>query len=466
MESKWEFKAIRELSERVSVGHVGQTAEFFCEPEVGVPLVRSQNVRPGKLDVSDLKFITKAFHEKTRKSQLKEGDVLVVRVGQNRGDTCIVPKNMGNLNCANIVFIRPNRIVPKFLELFLRSPLGQHALISVSVGSAQEVINTKSVADVLVPVPPTSEQDAIVDLLGSLDDKIELNRQMNATLESMAQALFKSWFVDFDPVIDNALAAGNEIPPELQARAEKRQALLTQAANQPDAPLQPLPADLRALFPASFVLNEELGWVPVGWEVVPASEAICVNPKVTLKKGTKAKHVDMKALPTSGYMIDEFIEKEFSGGAKFHNEDVLLARITPCLENGKTGMVDFLDSGEAGFGSTEFIVLRERGQIRMPFIASLSRHEEFRNHCILHMVGSSGRQRVENACFDSYFLALPDEKALLIYFDEYCRLFYRRMSFAAGENKALAKLRDGLLPKLLSGQIQLPEAQQQLAEAL
>ena len=108
-----------------------------------------------------------------------------------------------------------------------------------------------------VYLPPINEQEGIVEVLGTLDDKIELNRQMNATLEAMAQALFKSWFVNFDPVIDNALAAGNPIPDALQKRAEVRRALGDRR--------KPLPADIEQHFPDRFVFSEEMGWIPEGW---------------------------------------------------------------------------------------------------------------------------------------------------------------------------------------------------------
>lgn len=86
-----------------------------------------------------------------------------------------------------------------------------------------------------------------------------------------------------------------------------------------------------------------MGWIPEGWSPLPLNAAIVINPRVSLKIGSVAKYVDMKALPTSGYTIDEVVEgKVYSGGAKFENGDILLARITPCLENGKTGVVDFL----------------------------------------------------------------------------------------------------------------------------
>ncbi|MDZ7922597.1 MAG: hypothetical protein U5M23_00760 [Marinagarivorans sp.] len=269
----------------------------------------------------------------------------------------------------------------------------------------------------------------------------------------MAQALFKSWFVDFDPVIDNALAAGNAIPEELQDRAERRQLQLAKADH------KPLPENIRKLFPSEFELTESLGWVPRGWVSTSIASAISVNPRVSLPKGKLAKFADMKALPTSGFAITEVIEKEFSGGAKFQQNDVLLARITPCLENGKTGLVDFLSENEAGFGSTEFIVLREKNPIKYPFIACLSRDDNFRKHCMQSMVGSSGRQRVQNACFDSYFIAIPECKEILNLFTSFTLPNFVKMTSCKNEIESLTNLRDTLLPKLISGELRIPEAQ-------
>ena len=107
---------------------------------------------------------------------------------------------------------------------------------------------------------------AIAHILGSLDDKIELNRRMNETLEAMAQALFKSWFVDFDPVIDNALAAGNTIPDELKEKAAIRQGLGDKRKSLPD--------DIRRLFPSEFAYTEEMGWIPKGWEVSKVGQKV------------------------------------------------------------------------------------------------------------------------------------------------------------------------------------------------
>jgi len=325
-------------------------------------------------------------------------------------------------------------------------------------GTTIKHLTGRAISQLVISLPPIRIQEKISDILASLDDKIVLNYQTNNTLESMTQALFKSWFVDFDPVIDNALAAGNPIPEALQARADARAALGDRR--------KPLPDHIRQQFPDRFVLTEEMGWVPEGWKVTPLSEAIEINPKVTIKKGQKAKHVDMKALPTSGYCVGEISEKEYAGGAKFERGDVLLARITPCLENGKTGVVNFLSDGEPGFGSTEFIVMRPKNAIGTSFVATLARQEAFRQHCISNMVGSSGRQRVQNSCFDTYFICTPKVPDILDLYRDNCEAWFVKKTTLANESRSLGLLRDTLLPKLLSGELRIPEAEKQVEEII
>jgi type I restriction enzyme, S subunit len=164
----WEEKKLGELSERVSVGHVGPTSEYYCDPNVGVPFIRSQNVRSGYLDWKGIQHITKQFHNKLKKSQLKIGDILFVRVGANRGDCCILKENIMELNCANIVFARLKEGNVDFIDRFCQSPKGKQQLLGMSVGAAQGVINTKSVAELIIPYPPLNEQQNIIDKIETL----------------------------------------------------------------------------------------------------------------------------------------------------------------------------------------------------------------------------------------------------------------------------------------------------------
>jgi type I restriction enzyme S subunit len=208
----WSWVRFADLSERVSVGHVGPTTEFFCERGMdGVPLIRSQDVRPGRLMLGQAAHITPEFHSKARKSQLKAGDVLIVRVGANRADCCSVPDGVGDLNCANIVFARP-RERSDFFAHFFRSPFGQQTLLSATTGSAQGVINTGSVAAMPVPVPPVAVQRRIAGILSVYDDLIENCERRIRVLDEMARALYREWFVLFrypghekTPLVDSAL---------------------------------------------------------------------------------------------------------------------------------------------------------------------------------------------------------------------------------------------------------------------
>ena len=161
------------------------------------------------------------------------------------------------------------------------------------------------------------------------------------------------------------------------------------------------------------------------WITIKAADFIDFNPRLSLKKGSVATKVAMDKLQPFTKKIPATEKAEFSGGAKFCNGDTIMARITPCLENGKTAFVDVLEDGEVGFGSTEFIVLRAKEGISDPqFIYYLATSPWFRNVAIKSMVGSSGRQRVQQGVLDELELTvplLPEQQkigAFLAMFDE------------------------------------------------
>ena len=284
-------------------------------------------------------------------------------------------------------------------------------------------------------VPPLSEQRAIAHILGTLDDKIELNRRMNETLEGIARVIFKSWFVDFDPV---------------RAKAEGRDT--------------GMPKQLTDLFPISFV-NSELGRIPKGWDVGPLPEMIEVNPPRSLRKGEVAPYLDMANMPTQGHSPDEVIDRAFGSGMKFINGDTLVARITPCLENGKTAFVDFLKEGQVGWGSTEYVVLRPKPPTPDEYAYCLARGAEFRDFAIQSMTGSSGRQRVPAESLSHFKIARPPER-IAKQFGKFVKPLFVRSCIAADENRSLAALRDTLLPKLISGELRVKHVEKFLENRL
>jgi len=194
LSKNWCWAGFSEICERISVGHVGPTSQYFSDDKDSVPLVRSQDVRPGMLRLGNALHITKTFHSRLKKSQLQGGEILIVRVGANRSDTCMVPKDVTDINCANIIFARPffNGL---FFVYFLNSDFGRKLLLSVSTGSAQEVINTQSVAKLPIPIPPYEIQMKISAILSAYDDLIENNNRRITILEKMVEGFYREWFV-------------------------------------------------------------------------------------------------------------------------------------------------------------------------------------------------------------------------------------------------------------------------------
>lgn len=144
------------------------------------------------------------------------------------------------------------------------------------------------------------------------------------------------------------------------------------------------------------------------WKTVRAADFIEFNPRLSIKKGVVATKVAMDKLQPFTKKIPATEQAKFAGGSKFCNDDTIMARITPCLENGKTAFVDILADGEVAFGSTEFIVMRARPGISDPqFVYYLATSPEFRNVAIKSMVGSSGRQRVQQSVLDELALKIP-----------------------------------------------------------
>ena len=185
---------------------------------------------------------------------------------------------------------------------------------------------------------------------------------------------------------------------------------------------------------------------------VKVSDIADVNPRRTLKKGEEALCVEMADLSTTGAFPTDWRTKAYNGGVKFVNGDTILARITPCLENGKAGYINFLEQDEVAFGSTEYIVLTSKGELPSEFFYFLARNEDFISYATAHMNGSSGRQRVSGADVGNYEVRMPSEKQVSE-FKEIAGKAMRVISASSIESRKLAQSRDALLPKLMSGEI-------------
>ena len=418
MAGDWAETKLEDVSDDITVGFVGSMSSLFIDR--GVPLLRGQNIQPGRLDLTNLKYISTETHKKWKKSALKAGDVVIVRVGYP-GTSCVIPEGIGDLNAASLVIVRPNegKLDSHFLCYVLNSELGKQLIRGRLVGSVQQVFNTGTAASLEVLLPPLAEQKAIAAVLGALDDKIKLNRRMNATLEAMARALFQSWFVDFDPV---------------RAKLDGR----------PPA----------ALFPASFQ-DSEAGHVPKGWTIQPVGEVVdCVGggtpstaePKYweggTHHWTTPKDFSSLQApvlLDTDRKLTDAGIAKISSG--LLPAGTLLLSSRAPVGYLAIAAMPVAINQG--------FIALKCNDRASNFFML---------NWCQTNMAEIESRAtgttfaEISKQNFRPIRVVLP-RKELMSAFTAKVTPLYAQIHANLHQSHTLATLRDTLLPKLLSGEL-------------
>lgn len=278
-------------------------------------------------------------------------------------------------------------------------------LKTMSSGSTTKFLTLGMLHGLDIPLPAIADQDKIVSVLSVYDDLIENNQKQIKLLEEAAQRLYKEWFV--------ALRfPGHETTPIVDG-------------------------------------------VPEGWSMCTAGNVIEFNPKTPLKKGCIKQSVPMTALSTSSMVLNssEFTMTESNSGAKFRNGDTLLARITPCLENGKTAFVAGITSEEGAVGSTEFIVMRAK-KTNPYMVYLLARTEEFRKTAINSMTGSDGRQRAQvDKIMQFPYLLAP--QSTLEAFSQLVEPIFEQVYLKNSQIAQLSQARDRLLPKLMSGEIEV-----------
>jgi len=393
------------------------------------PYLANLNVRWGGFDLSNLS--TMRFEEnESERYGLRSGD-LVVCEGGEPGRCAIWRGEVPEMKIQKAIHrVRTNKNYSNEF-VFYRFLLGGRSgeLTKYFIGSTIKHLTGFYLKQVEFKFPPLVDQNRIAGVLAVLDAKIALNHLINAELEGMAKLLYDYWFVQFDFPISAA-----------QAAAMGKTRLAGKPYRSSGGKMTHHPT-----------LKRE---IPKGWESGTAKDLFIFNPTISIKKGAVAAYLDMDALPTSGFMTKQIQRKEFNGGTKFTNGDVLVARITPCLENGKTGLVGLLADGEMAFGSTEFIVLRGRNMPLSGFGCCLSRSDYFRKFAIGNMTGTSGRKRLEAPILEKLPLSIPPTE-ILSEFEQICSPLFTLMTEHTQENQELTTLRDWLLPMLMNGQVRV-----------
>jgi type I restriction enzyme S subunit len=307
---------------------------------------------------------------------------------------------------------------------------------SYNSGSAQPSLNRNFIHPVEVDVPPVREQRTIAHILGTLDDKIELNRRMSETLEAMARALFKSWFADFDPV---------------RAKAEGRDA--------------GLPQPIADLFPDSFE-DSELGEIPRGWLVGKFGEVVKllreqVNPSAA--PDAAFHHFSLPAFDSGQVPKFELGERILSQKSVVPPGAILLSKLNPEID--RVWLAD-VRADDRAVCSTEFLVLRGRSPFARSYAYCQARSRGFRQQIEGLVTGTSkSHQRAHADSILGLPVVLPTPDVVSA-FDRCAEVLLARALVARRESATLATLRDTLLPKLISGELRVKNAARLAGEAM
>jgi len=381
----------------------------------GIPVIKIKNVKgKGVSKECDQCISEDLLTPKLEKYFLQNDDVLVAMTGQGSlGRVGKMQNKVGRfLVNQRVGIIRPKEKdgAENYLFAVLALDTYEEQLFTIGLGAGQPNVSATDIGGLEIPFPEFDRRKEIGTVRAAYDSLIENNNRRIAILEDIVQSLYREWFVKFR-------FPGNE--------------------------------------DCQFI-DSPLGRIPDRWGVKAATDVIEFAPKMSLQKEGVKPFVSMPNVSTSSMIIDEVEMREGNSGTKFINGDTLLARITPCLQNGKTAFVQFLDQeNPIGFGSTEFIVMRTK-ELTSEFVYCLARSEPFRGNAINSMAGADGRQRVKNDCFNSYMLAVPP-KEILEDFSLIAEPAFKEVFNLNQKNKNLRKQRDMLLPKLISGTISLQD---------
>ncbi len=382
----------------------------------------------------------------------KTDDVLIARYGAALGRICKGLEGAYNVALAKV---DNKKLHKQFIFYLLKSKYFQGPLLASGARSAQSGFNKQTLSVITLPIPPLEEQRAIAHILGTLDDKIELNRQMNRTLEAMAQALFKSFFLDFDPVVVNALRAGNPIPEKFAQRAAHYR-------GNPDA--LRLPEETLRQFPDRFQ-DSELGPIPEGWEVGILADLAELN----------SDSWNQKTLPDEILYVDLSNTKfGIIESVKTFNKQDAPSRARRILKPGDTiiGVVRPANKSYAMIGetpniltgSTGFAVLSPKSAVFREYVYLQATNEENITRLARLADGAAYPAVRPNVVADTKCV-ISDEQVLKL-FHEATVALYDKFHKNNSESETLSTLRDTLLPKLISGELRVPDAEKVVEDVL
>jgi len=418
----------------IAIGPFGSRMKSDRYEATGVPVIRGYNISDTRALTGGFAYVSQETADELRASNVFAGDLVFPHRGAI-GQVGIVPKDgvprymlstsLMKLTCD------PSVVDPVFLFYFFRSGQGRHELLrnASTVGTPGIGQPLASLRSITVPVPPLAEQRAIAHILGTLDDKIELNRRMNETLEAIARALFTSWFVDFDPV---------------RAKSEGRD--------------PGLPSRLADLFPDSFE-DSELGEIPKGWRVGRFGDVV----EQARDQEDPFSSPDALFHHFSIPAFDDGQSPRVEYGASIKSQKshvpagvILLSKLNPDIE--RVWLVD-VRTGERAVCSTEFLVLRGLPPFTRSHVYCLARSPLFRRQIEGLVTGTSkSHQRAQVESILNLPVVVPPSPIAAAFGRSADALLARTLE-GRRESRALGGLRDVLVPKLISGELRAADAE-------
>ncbi|EHH6605366.1 restriction endonuclease subunit S [Escherichia coli] len=442
MGSKWIEVSLGEISEKIGDGIHGtptynNSGNYY--------FINGSNLIDNSIKITET---TKCVdHDEYLKHRKKlSNNTVLVSINGTIGNTALYNNENIILGKSACYINLKDNISKHFILYVLSGYLFQEYIQRCSTGSTIKNVSLKMMRDFRFLMPESKEeQEKVVRIIQKIDELKRLNNAQNQTLEQMSQALFKSWFVDFDPVIDNALDAGNPIPEALQSRAELRQKVRS------SADFKPLPAEICSLFPGEFE-ETELGWVPKGWCIKDfsviaklikdnvKSENICDDIHYIGLEHLERKHIFITNYGNGGDVS--------SNKSAFDKNDLLFGKLRPYFH--KVALAPF-----SGICSTDILVFRAKENIYRSLMAMYAFTDDFVAYANLRSTGTR-MPRAEAKDLLNYKIVLPN-KNVLEKFEVLLENYWIKGQLNNYENEKLTALRDTLLPKLISGELSVED---------
>ena len=407
MKSEWRTVALGSVAD-LTVGFVGTMASNYTE--TGIPFLRSTNIEPFDIKLDDIKYISSNFNESLRKSELHPNDVVIVRTG-TPGACAVIPAGVKAWNCSDLVIVRPhrNKLNPLFLASYVN--LASGVINTQLVGAVQQHYNVGAAKKMQIPLPPIGEQDKIASIIGMLNKKITINSKINDNLEQQAQAIFKEWFIENPENNEWSTGTFSEL--------------------------------------IKTTLNGDWGKeAPTGNNT---EKVYCIRgadiPEV--KAGNKGK------MPTRYILPKNFVKKQLTAG----DIVVEISGGSPTQSTGRCTAItqSLLDRYDSGMVCTNFCKAIKPKEGYSLFIYYYWQYLYGKGIFFSYENGTTGIKNLDFSGFIETETILIPPVDKVIAFDDYCKSIFNQIFANGKQNEHLAVLRDTLLPKLMSGELDVSD---------